>query len=291
MEAGCAHPIKNLRNSPGRGLRGRCKFIGPRYQGRNTMPEVLFERRGRIAVITLNRPESLNAINRSLGDGLIKAWQDLRDDNELWVGIVAGSGRAFCAGADVKEMDRGEWKFRDSLLFGDRPIGPTSQHLYKPLIAATQGHVNGAGFWIALQCDIRVASEDALFGAGETRVNVPALIAPFLPNYLPRGVAAELLYTAKPLKARRAYELGIANRVVPKEQLLTEAMQVAESICECGPLSVWASKEMSLRAAGMDFQAALALIEHIATPVWNSQDSVEAKRALLEKRKPKWQLK
>lgn len=255
------------------------------------MPEVLFERRGHIAFISLNRPESLNAINRAMGDGLIKAWQDLRDDNELWVGIVTGSGKSFCAGADIKEMERGEWRFRDSLLFGDRPIGPASYDLWKPLIAATQGHVNGAGFWIALQCDIRVASEDAKFGAGETRVNVPALIAPFLSNYLPRGISAELIYTAKPLHAQRAYELGIVNRVVPQDHLLTEATKVAESICECGPLSVWASKEMSLRANPMDYPRALALIEHIATPVWNSQDSIEAKRAVQEKRKPKWRLR
>lgn len=255
------------------------------------MSEVSFERRGHIALISLNRPESLNAINRAMGDGLIKAWQDFRDDNELWVGIVTGSGKSFCAGADIKEMERGEWKFSDSLLFGDRPIDPTSQRLWKPLIAATQGHVNGAGFWIALQCDIRIASEDARFGAGETRVNVPALIAPFLLNYLPRGVAAELVYTAKPLDAQRAYELGIVNRVVPRDQLLAEALEIAESICECGPLSVWASKEMSLRANATDFDGAVALIEHIATPVWNSQDSIEAKRAIMEKRKPKWQLR
>lgn len=255
------------------------------------MSEVVFERRGRVALIGLNRPESLNAINRRMGDLLIKAWQELRDDKELWVGIVTGSGKSFCAGADVKEMERGQWKFSDSLLLGDRPVGPESHHLWKPLIAATQGHVNGGGLWLALQCDIRVASEDALFGTGECRWNVPALIAPFLSDHLPRAIAAELLYTAKPMTAQRAYELGIVNRLVPKERLLTEATEIAESICECGPLSVWASKELSVRTRDMDYRSAVALVEHVATPVWNSQDSIEAKQALIEKRKPKWRLR
>jgi enoyl-CoA hydratase len=254
------------------------------------MSEVVFEKRGHIAFIGLNRPERLNAINRRMADLLIKAWHDLRDDEELWVGIVTGSGKSFCSGADVKEMERGRWKFRDSLLFGDRPIGPANHGLWKPLIAATQGHVNGGGLWLALQCDMRIASDDALFGVGETRWNIPALIAPFLSDYFPRGVAAELLYTAKPITSHRAYELGIVNRLAPKDQLLTEATKIAESICECGPLAVWASKEMSLRAQGTDYRSALALVEHIATPVWNSQDSVEAKQAFLEKRKPKWRL-
>lgn len=255
------------------------------------MSEVVFEKRGHIAFINLNRPESLNAINRAMGDLLIEAWHELRDDKELWAGVLTGSGTSFCAGADVKEMERGNWKFSDSLLLGDRPIGPSNHRLWKPLIAATQKHVNGAGLWLALQCDIRIASDDTLFGIGECRWNVPVLIAPFLSDYFPPAIASEMLYTAKPITSLRAYELGIVNRVVPKDELLAEATKVAESICECGPLAVWASKEMSLRADAMDFHRAVALVEHIATPVWNSEDSVEAKQAFLEKRKPKWRLK
>lgn len=254
------------------------------------MPEVVFEKKGHMAFICLNRPESLNAINRRMADLLVNAWCELRDDKELWVGIVTGSGKSFCAGADIKEMERGRWKFSDSLLFGDNPIGPGNYRLWKPLIAATQGHVNGAGLWLALQCDMRVATDDAMFGAGEARWNIPALIAPFLSDYFPRGVAAELLYTARPITSEKAYELGVVNRVVPKDQLLAEATKIAESICDCGPLAVWASKELSLRSDKLDFHSAVALVEHIATPVWNSQDSIEAKQAFLEKRKPKWRL-
>ncbi|MGA8830093.1 MAG: enoyl-CoA hydratase/isomerase family protein [Desulfomonilaceae bacterium] len=255
------------------------------------MAEVIFEKNGHIAFVRLNRPESLNAINRRMADALIEAWNELRDNNELWVGVVSGTGKAFCAGADIKEMERGNWKFSDSLLFGDRPLGPGNHRLWKPLVAATQGHVNGAGLWLALQCDIRVASDNARYGTGETRANVPALIAPFLSRYVPRGIAAELMYTARPINAQRAYDLGVVNRIVPEDQLLETATRIAESICECGPLSVWASKEMSLRSESMDFHSALAMMEHIATPVWNSQDSIEAKQAFIEKRKPDWQLR
>ncbi len=255
------------------------------------MDEVIFERDEHIAFIKLNRPERLNAINGEMRDHLVQSWIRFRDDESLWVGIVSGEGRAFCSGADVREMERGQWKFRDSLLFGDKPLGPSSYNLWKPLIAATHGHVNGAGLWLALECDLRISCEDALFGASEAKVNVPALIAPFLSNYMPRAVAAELLFTARPIDASRAFQLGLVNRVVPKNGMMDEALRVAESICECGPLSVWASKELAARSGHMDRQSALSLVEHIATPVWNSQDSIEAKQAFIEKRKPIWRLK
>jgi len=255
------------------------------------MTEVIFEKKGHIAFVRLNRPESLNAINRRMADSLIECWRQIRDDMDLWVGIVSGTGPSFCSGADVKEMAHGCWKFSDSILFGDKPMGPDNYGVWKPLIAATQGHVNGAGLWLALQCDIRIASENALYGTRETRVNVPALIAPFLSRYMPRAIAAELIYTARPISAQRAYQLGLVNRIASEERLLEEATALAELICECGPLSVWASKEMTLRGESMDFRSALALVEQVATPIWNSQDSIEAKEAFLEKRNPVWKLK
>jgi len=255
------------------------------------MPDVIYEKKGHIARIRLNRPEVLNAINRSMADRLIEVWQDLRDDKDVWVAVLSGEGRSFCSGADVKEMERGKWKFRDSLLFGEKPVGPSNYQVWKPVIAAVHGHVNGAGFWLALESDIRISAENALFGVREARVNIPALIAPFILDYLPRGIASEILFTAKPIDAWKAYELGLVNRVVSEDHLVDEATRMAEDVCECGPLSVWASKELSLRTRDMDYQSTLSLIEHIATPVWNSEDSVEAKRAFMEKRKPKWNLR
>lgn len=255
------------------------------------MSVVLYEKKEHIAYITLNRPESLNAINRAMVKELVKIWIDLRDDRTLWVAILSGKGKSFCSGADLKEMERGKWQFRQSLLFGDEPLAPSNYNVWKPIIAATQRHVNGAGLWLALACDIRISADNALFGTREVRANVPALVAPFLSDFMPRGIAAELLFTAHPIDAQRAYGMGLVNKVVPSEELMSTATSVAEEICECGPLSVWASKELLIRTRYMDYQSALALVEHIATPVWNSEDSAEAKQAFIEKRKPQWKLR
>jgi enoyl-CoA hydratase/carnithine racemase len=255
------------------------------------MTEIIYEKKDNVAHIKLNRPESLNAINRALADELIKVWIDFRDDKNCWVAIVSGEGKSFCAGADIKEMERGRWEFRHSLLFGERPIGPSNYHVWKPIIGALHGHVNGAGLWLALECDIRLCAESAMFGTKEARVNIPALVAPFMADFFPRGIASEMLYAAKSIDASRAYELGLVNRVVGQGELMAEATRMAEDILECGPLSVWASKELSLRTRYMDYESALSLVEHVAPPVWNSEDSIEAKRAFIEKRKPVWKLR
>jgi len=259
-------------------------------KGSKPMSEVLYQKKGHIAYISLNRPESLNAISRSMADQLIAAWLDFRRDKELWVAVLSGEGKSFCAGADLKEMERGKWNFRQSLLFGDRPIGPSNYKIWKPIIAATQGHVNGAGLFLALEADIRISAEDAVFGTRETKVNVPNLVAPFLVDHLPRAIVSELLFASKSIDAQRAYQLGLVNQVVSNEMLITEASKLGEEICECGPLSVWASKELMVRTRDMDYQSALALVEHISTPIWNSKDSIEGKRAFLEKRRPRWKL-
>jgi enoyl-CoA hydratase/carnithine racemase len=255
------------------------------------MSDVTYEKKEHVAHIRLNRPESRNAINRSLTRELITAWCDFRDDPDLWVAILSGEGKSFCGGADLKEMERGQWQFRQSLLYGDERIGPSNYGVWKPIVAAVHGHVYGAGLLLALESDIIVADEDALFGIPETRVNVPFLTAPFIYHYLPRNVANEMMYTSKPIGAKRAYDVGVVNRIVPSGQILATAKQIADDICLCGPLANRASKELAFRCKHMDFQSAIALIEHIAPPVWNSEDSVEAKKAFLEKRPPNWKLK
>jgi enoyl-CoA hydratase/carnithine racemase len=255
------------------------------------MSMVLYKKEGHIAFISLNRPESLNAINRAITKELGKIWVDFRDDDNLWVAILSGEGKSFCAGADVKEMGRGQWQFRQSLIYGDDRVRPSNYKIWKPLIAAVHGHVYGAGLIIALECDIKVAADNALFGIPESKVNVPFLFAPFIADYLPRAIAAELMFTAKPIDAQRAYQLGLVNKVVPNDQLIPAAIGVAEEICENGPLSIWASKELFHRCRDMDYHSALALVEHMAPPIFNAEDSIEAKRAFIEKRKPEWKLK
>jgi enoyl-CoA hydratase/carnithine racemase len=196
------------------------------------MSAIIYDKKAHVAHIRLNRPESLNAINRVLADELIRAWADFRDDKNCWVAIVSGEGETFCAGADIKEMKRGQWEFRESLLFGESPIGPSNYQVWKPIIGVLQGHVNGAGLWLALECDIRICAENAMFGTREAKVNIPALVAPFMADFMPRGISAEMMFTAKSIDAVRAYELGMVNKVIPQEELIADAEKMAEDICE-----------------------------------------------------------
>lgn len=255
------------------------------------MSQVLYKKDGNIAYISLNRPENLNAINREMTRELAKIWVDFRDDVNLWVAIIGGEGKSFCVGADIKEMERGKWQFSQSLLFGDDRIGPSNYRIWKPLIAAVHGLVLGGGLVLALECDIRISSDDALFGIPEGKVNLPFLFAPFISDYIPRAIAAELMFTGKPIDAQRAYQLQLVNRVVPYSELMSSAINMAEEICTNGPLSNWAAKELFYRCRDMDYHSALSLVEHVAPPVWNAEDSIEAKQAFIEKRKPKWKLK
>ena len=255
------------------------------------MSDVIYEKQGHIAFIRLNRPDSLNAINRSMTKELSKIWCDFRDDNSLWVAVLSGEGKTFCAGADVKELAVEKWEFRQSLIFGDDRCIPSNYGVWKPLIAAVHGHVYGAGLLLALECDIIVATNDAMFGIPEGKVGIVTLFAPFLSDYMPRKVAAELLFTGKPIDAQRAYQLGLVNKVTLFKDLLSVAIATANEICDNSPLATWATKQLFYRSRNMDYGSALALIEHIATPVSNTEDAIEAKRAFAEKRKMQWKLK
>lgn len=255
------------------------------------MGKIKYQKDGHIAYITLNSPESLNALTREMAQELKEIWIDYRDDDNLWVAILNGEGKSFCSGANVKSMERGSWNFRESIIFGDEKIGHTNYGVWKPIIAAVHRHTYGAGLLLALESDIIVASEDTLFGVPESRVNVPVLLAPFLTDYMPRAIANELMYTGKPIDANRAYELGMINKVVPKEELIIEAKRIANMICEMGPLANWASKEIMWRTRNLSSQDALTIVEHIATPTWNSEDSIEGKAAFKERRKPEWKVR
>lgn len=255
------------------------------------MNTVLYKKEGHIAYISLNRPDSRNAINRELVRDLRDAWIDFRDDDNLWVAILTGEGKSFCAGADVKEMQRGEWKFKQSLVFGDDRVAASNYGIYKPIIAAVHSHVAGAGMLLALECDIVIAETNTKFFLPEGKVNVPTLLAPFLTDYMPKAIATEMMYTGKPISAQRAYDVGMINRVVDMDELMVAAEEYANEILKNGPLSIFGTKEIMERGRYMDREGKIALIEHIATPIWNSEDSVEAKRAFLEKRSPQWKLK
>lgn len=253
------------------------------------MPAVKYKKEGKIAFVTLNRPEKLNAIDLKTTEELIQIWIDFKENDDLWVAILNGEGRSFCAGADVERMELGgAWNIRKSLIYGDKKMGPSNYGVWKPIIAAVHGHVLGAGFYLSLECDLIIAAENAEFGLPEPRVGIPTLFTPYLHDYLPPCFAMELLLTAERINAKRAYEMGLVNRIVSRDLLLDSAKSMAERICQNGPLSVRAIKEVFQRSREMDAASKMTLLEQIFTPVENSEDAAEGQKAFQEKRRPQW---
>jgi enoyl-CoA hydratase len=252
------------------------------------METVLYEKRGEIAYITLNRPDKLNAINSEMVAELQTIWKRLRDEKECRVAILSGAGRAFCAGVAVDELAPAKWSISRSQTMGYRRVGPMKYEVWTPIIAALHGHVVGGGFWLALECDLRIAADNTLFSLPEARVGIPTSFAAFIPEFLPRGIATELLFTGDRMEGERAFQLGFVNKFVPLERLMKEAEELAERILQNAPLSIQAMKEVMVRSRGLDRQSALSLTEEIYRPVYDSEDVIEGKKAYLEKRKPSW---
>lgn len=249
---------------------------------------VTYEKKDRIAYILLNRPDKLNALTINMANKLTEIWKDFRDDEKCLVAIISGSGKAFCGGAAVEGLASGKWSLSQSITLGEPAVGPKKHKVYKPIIAALHGYVIGGGFWLALECDLRVAADNTLFSLPEPKIGIPTSFAAFLSDYVPRGIAAELLLTGNMINAQRAYQLGIVNKVVSSGDLMASATSLAERICANAPLAVQAIKEVMIKSKGMNFRNALKLTEKIYAPVYSSIDAKEGKNAFKEKRKPKW---
>jgi crotonobetainyl-CoA hydratase len=255
---------------------------------------VLFERRGRIAVLTINRPEALNAINADVWREMGYALEEFAEDPTLWCAIITGAGdRSFCAGADLKALSRGEqivpvggekWGFG----------GITKHYIKKPIIAAVNGFAFGGGTEIALSCDLVVASEKASFGLPEVKRGIVAGAGGLLrlPRQIPLKIAMECILTGEPLTSMEAKNWGLVNRVVAHEKVLEEAYVLAEKIIENAPLAVSASKDIVYRSldVSLDHPAEAWLInDEVTAKVMTWEDSLEGVRAFAEKRKPEWQ--
>jgi E-phenylitaconyl-CoA hydratase len=245
----------------------------------------------KIAVITINRPEAYNAINIQTWKELNEALIDLRDDPDLWVGIITGSGeKAFCAGADVSET-LPYMKENHHLYW---PAAPRyGLDLWKPLIAAVNGVALGGGMEIALACDIRIASEKARFGTPEVTLGVmPGWGATQrLPRVIPWAKAAELLLMGKQIDSQEAYRIGLVNKVVPPEKVMTEALEWAEALCKVGPLAVRAAKEAMIRGYSMPLEDGLQLEGSFFDYLLNTEDYIEGSSAFLGKRKADFKAK
>ena len=252
-----------------------------------------YTKEGRIAVFTINRPEALGALNLGGMKQLHNALLDFRDDDNLWVGILAGTGeKVFSAGVDVKDYLPFVRKTTEKKW--QRPAGiMRGLELWKPLIAACNGLTIGGGLELSLACDMIIASENATFGLPEVRVGVcpGGGGTQRLPRTVPIRIAAEMLFTGKTIDAQEAYRIGLVNKVVPLEQLMTEAKKLAETICEAAPLAVRTAKECMVRGLSMSLEEGLRLEDDYQTYIMSTKDFEEGMTAFREKRKPKYEAK
>ena len=244
------------------------------------MPVVLSERKGHIFYVTLNRPEALNALSNEVIEELEKCWIKLRDDKEAWVAILTGNGRAFSAGLDLKERSNPDYKETPS-----QGMHPIQLECYKPIICAVNGIAMAGGFLLAMNSDIRIASENAVFGITEVKVGLPALGLDKLFRYTTLGIALELLLTGETFTAQKALDIGFANYVVPPDKLIPKAEEIAEQICSAAPLAVWATKETVYRSLWPSLQERHSL-QSVTRRAMESGGFKEAARAFTEKRKP-----
>ena len=250
--------------------------------GGNGESAVLTERRGRVMVITLNRPEAMNAINGALSEGLRSAVQDLDSDSGLTAGVVTGAGKGFCSGMDLKAFSRGE------------DIGPMLEFVQngatKPLVGAIEGFALAGGLELALSCDLLVAARGAKLGIPEVGVGLFAAGAGLfrLPGRVGYGTAMEMAITGDPITAEEAADHGLVSRLTEPGGALGEALALAERIARNAPLAVAASKQLIRASQGATEEERWKIQRpHMAT-VWKSDDAKEGPRAFAEKRPPEW---
>jgi enoyl-CoA hydratase len=255
-----------------------------------TNSTVLYEKSQNIAIITLNRPERLNAINKDLLKGLIEKLEMARQDKDIAAVILTGAGRDFCAGEDLKETSAGK-SFEDWIEETDglQEVQRVILALGKPLIAAVPGYALGGGCEFAMSCDIRIVAESAKFGFPETDVGLTITTAgtKLLAQIVGLGKAKELVFTGDFIDAREAMAIGLANKVVPAESLLDESMAMARRIGEKSPLALRLSRIAIDQGLHSSFEQTLEMeAGHLLTcaGAQNQQKFVERK---LEKMKGK----
>ena len=254
---------------------------------------VLFEKRGRIGIITLNRPEARNAVNGDVASGVEAALDAIEADDDIWVGIVtantAGQEKpVFCAGADLKAINSGNAGGLNTKRGGFAGIAYRERR--KPIIVAVDGLATAGGCEIVLSCDLVVASTRSSFGLAEVKRNLIAGAGGLfrLPRAIGRSAALEIILTGEPLAAQRAYELGLVNHVVAPDQVMPKALEIAERICAAAPLAVWASRKVVLASAYEDDETLINMTNAEFGAIMASEDTKEGLNAFIEKRLPSW---
>ena len=251
---------------------------------------VTFQLDGHVATITYNRPDVLNAINAQMRRDLNAAFSRFRDEEDAWVAIVTGAGRAFCAGADLQDGAGATGEFAGT--FWEKPTLNSFEsgwEIFKPVIAAVNGYCLGYGLTLATWCDFVLASDRAEFGLPEVQLGVPAVVASIrLPQRINWADAMELLLTGERIDAERAQAMGLAWRVVPHETLLDEAHALANRLLSGAPPAQRVMKEMAMRTRHMPTLEAIRFGETMRLAAGRTQDAGEGISAAAERRPPRW---
>ncbi|MBI4296214.1 MAG: enoyl-CoA hydratase/isomerase family protein [Chloroflexi bacterium] len=254
------------------------------------MPEAtIYEKKNHLAIVTMNRPDAMNAMNVTMRRELGEVYTDFRDDPDSWVLIITGAGdKAFSAGMDLKEMA--------SRLAGGAAVAEANTpslmagniEIWKPIIAAINGVAVGGGLELALACDIRIMAEHARTGLMEPKRGiVPGGKGSIrLPRLVPLGIAMEMLLSGDLITAQEAYRIGLANQVVPASELMPAAFKMAERFIDCAPLAVQSIKETVIKTVGMPLDQALNA--RFGINIMATEDAREGTAAFAQKRKPVW---
>ena len=245
---------------------------------------------GSVLVITINRPDARNAVNAELRQDLNAAWERFRDDEDAWVAIVTGAGRAFCVGGDLKDGAGATGVFPGT--FWEKPTMNSFEsgwEIFKPVIAAVNGYCLGYGLTLVTWCDFVIASDRAEFGFPEVLLGTPAIVGAIrLPQRVNWQYAMELLLTGERIDAARAKEIGLAGWVVPHDELLDEARRLADRLVRAAPLAARATKEVAVRAQHLSTVEAIRFGETMRKVAGATEDAAEGMRAASEGRPPVW---
>jgi E-phenylitaconyl-CoA hydratase len=249
-----------------------------------------YELDGHVATITYNRPAALNAINGEMRRDLNEAFSRFRDDEDAWIAIVTGAGKAFCAGADLRDGAGSAGDFPGT--FWEKPTINSFEsgwEIFKPVIAAVNGYCLGYGLTLVTWCDFVIASEDASFGFPEVRIGVPTIVGAIrLPQRLLWHDAMELLLTGERIDAARAREIGLVGSVVAPDDLMPAARRLADRLLQGAPLAQRAVKEVAVRSQQLAMLEAIRFGETMRKVAAATEDAAEGGRAFAEGRPPEW---
>jgi enoyl-CoA hydratase/carnithine racemase len=216
---------------------------------------------------------------------LAKTWVDFRDDDDVWIAILTGAGKAFCVGADLQSIGEPGIQVGFNVL----RESPHNYMVYKPIIAAVNGIVIGRGMSLMLGCDLRIASDTAQFSIPEVKFGVIPGDPDVLERFATRSMACEMLLTGDSITAQRAYEIGLVNKVVPPDKVMPEAIALAEKLRGNSPIAMRGIKEMLSKTKDVDYRTPVSIYENVNARVLKSKDYPEGMQAMRERRKPDWQ--